>query len=55
MDQTFDAKEFVEQLQRGVFDGRVNVEFRKLSHEHNYNKSRFFWRIVVRAKTDGSS
>jgi hypothetical protein len=33
MDQAFDAAQFVQQLDKGAFDGRLHVAFRKLSRE----------------------
>jgi len=33
MDHTFNAEEFLEKLALGAFDGRLQEEFRKLSHE----------------------
>ena len=45
MDQSFDASEFVEQLNQGAFDRRLNVEFRNYP-ANSSNKSWFFWRIV---------
>jgi hypothetical protein len=54
MDQPFDAKEFVAQLQQGVFDGRVNLEFRKLSHEQ-LEQVAILLANRGQGKTDGSS
>ena len=32
-EQTFDTEAFVADLSRGKYDGRLNEEFRKLTHE----------------------